>query len=634
MLKDDYDMFGMLNNKEKNELRNFLLTRYPPIVQKKLNGVYSQPNWWKKHAKLKYYEFLSFQKEQKNLENLQEAIYLFLENLEEPPLCSCGRKKKFINLLEGYTEVCNNKSCSFHREFINQKRKQTCLQRYGVENVSQSSLIKKKKEQTFLKKYGCYYFQTEEFKQKVKQKWLQKYGVDNPFKAEEIKQKLKQVLLKKYGGIGFGSSVLKQKIQQTCLEKYGSPTIGNVPEIVEKRINTCLKKYGTKSPACSDEVKAKLREICRKKYGVEWTAQKHIKHFENYNLNFVLKHFVDENGLFEIKKASEYFNVSYNVWYQNPEFAGKLPPAKKEFGEFENEIVEYLKSLDSSLYVEKNVKGVLNNPNFELDIFLPDYRIAIEFDGLMWHSFGMSEVSTFNNYMYESEQKYKHLEKTRQCEEQGIRLFHIFENEWILKQNVWKSILANVLNKNIRKIYARDCKVREVSSEETQRFLNENHLQGYIPAKVNLGLFLDNELVSLVSFGKPRFNKNYEWELFRFCNKLFTSVVGGFSKLFTHFVEHHKPKSVITYVDRRYGVGSVYKRAGFTFLKKSEPDYFYFKKGTLELYHRSNFQKHLLKEKLEYFDETKTETENMYLNGYRKIYDCGNLVYVWKRRKP
>ncbi len=749
-------------------LVEFLKEKYPPVIEGKLAGIFYQKRWWNKNAVLDYYNYIKDFQRKNQLGSFPEAVYLILHGIDSVPLCECGRRKRFLNLQNGYAETCGNRHCFYFQQVqhekakktwmekygvdnprkaeeiqkkiyltclrkygvdvpaksgkikekikqtcierygvdnpmkvegfkqklkeslikkyeglgfgstilrqkiqrtcirkygvdnlreldeINNRIKQTCLEKYGVdnpfkskeirgkakrtslekygfENPSQSPLVKEKRKQTCLKKYEREnYCETQEFKEKTTTIWREKYGVDNPFKAEEIKEKIKEIQLKKYGGMGLGSPILKQKIQQTCLERYGSPTVGNVPEIIKKRINTCLKKYGAKSPACSGVVKTKLRELCRKKYGVEWPAQKHIKHFENYNLDFVLKHFVDKNGFFEIKKASEYFNVSYNVWYQNPEFAGKLPPAKKEFGEFENEIVEYLKSLDSSLYIERNVKGVLNNPNFELDIFLPDNKIAIEFDGLVWHSFGMSEVPAFNNYMFESELKYRHLEKTEQCEKQGIRLFHIFENEWILKQDIWKSILANALGKNIRRIYARICEVKEISNEEAQDFLTENHLQGYIPAKIHLGLFLDNELVSLMSFGKSRFNKNYEWELYRFCNKLSTSVIGGFSKLFKYFVETYAPKNVVSYVDRRYGKGGVYEKAGFELIGKTKPDYYYFEKGSLELYHRSNFQKHLLKEKLEYFDETKTETENMYLNGYRKIYDCGNLIYLWR----
>jgi hypothetical protein len=139
---------------------------------------------------------------------------------------------------------------------------------------------------------------------------------------------------------------------------------------------------------------------------------------------------------------------------------------------------------------------------------IPDYGLAIEYDGLYWHSSG--DVLTENRDY--------HLEKTTKCEEKGLNLLHIFENEWQnqSKQQIWKSIIRNKLGKS-NKIYARKCEIREVSNKESVRFLENNHLQGSASASIRYGLYHNDALVALMTFGKSRFNKNIDWELIRYC---------------------------------------------------------------------------------------------------------------------
>jgi hypothetical protein len=131
-----------------------------------------------------------------------------------------------------------------------------------------------------------------------------------------------------------------------------------------------------------------------------------------------------------------------------------------------------------------------------------------------------------------------------------------------------------------------------------------------------------------MTFGKSRFNKKYKYELLRFCNKLGYHIPGSASKLLKYFERNYKPKSLISYADRRWSRGNVYEKLGFKMIGKSKPNYWYFKLTSNIRYSRINFQKHKLKDILEKFDETLSESENMKLNGYNRIYDCGNLVYV------
>jgi hypothetical protein len=227
--------------------------------------------------------------------------------------------------------------------------------------------------------------------------------------------------------------------------------------------------------------------------------------------------------------------------------------------------------------------------------------------------------------------KFYHLDKTNKCEQQNIQLIHIFENEWKTKQDIVKSILRNKLGKSQNRIYARRCEIKEISVSEKNDFLNKNHIQGKDQSTIKLGAFFNNELVSVMTFGTPRYDKKIEAELIRFANKQNTIVVGIASKMLNYFIKIHKPKSIISYADRRYSTGNLYEKIGFTLSHISFPRYWYMtKKNYLELFHRSNFTKNRIKQNYPNLDFSKTEWELMQELGYNRIWDCGTKVYIWR----
>ena len=295
----------------------------------------------------------------------------------------------------------------------------------------------------------------------------------------------------------------------------------------------------------------------------------------------------------------------------------KCPTCAGQLSEIEGRLRSFvIEELDEN--VIKNDMELLGNRK-ELDILSHKNNIAIEMNGLYCHS---EEQGKDKNY---------HLNKTKKCLEKGIRLFHIFEDEWRVKPEIWKSILRYNFGKVSNKIYARKCDIRIVDNFDTKRFLNENHLQGYSNCSISLGLYYNDELVSILTFGKSRFDMNIEWELIRYATILNTLVIGGFQKLFKYFIKTYEPDSIVSYADKRYSIGNIYRSVGMTEIENSAVNYYYFNKREGIRYSRHQFQKHKLKNKLLIFNESLSEVENMRLNGFNRIYDCGNYKFVWKK---
>ena len=267
----------------------------------------------------------------------------------------------------------------------------------------------------------------------------------------------------------------------------------------------------------------------------------------------------------------------------------------------EKDILNWLKSYN--INIVENSRSIISP--LELDFYLPDYKLAIEFNGLYFHS---EKGGKNKNY---------HLNKTNLCKEKGIQLIHVFENEWINKQDIVKSIILAKLRIFERRIFARKCQIRELTNKEYRDFVELNHIQGFVSAKHKIGLFYQDELVQICSFGKSRFKKD-EIELIRHCSKLNTQIIGGLSKLLSYY----NFSNLVTYVDLRYGNGSGYKN--WELIEQTKPNYWYWKSGYI-LESRIKYQKHKLKNLLEKFDPNLSEHENMLNNGFTRIWDCGNL---------
>lgn len=599
----------------------------------------------------------------KNCENCGNII----EKTSKKRFCDLKCANEFQKKKNTVERICINCHKKFYVLKSSKKLKlcsDECVLEYSKSKERNDKRLNTLKSNTF-DKYGVeWYFQTTEYKDKYEQTCLSKYGVSNVLKNPDIRERIKQTNIEKYGVDVVTKNIdIQKKIKNTNLQKYGVERPLQNIDIKNKFISTCKSRYGVDWSTKSEEikniikksvfdkygvdnvfnldiVKNKIRQTLLDKYGndivmhIDTIIEKVILSRHKHTYKRILTEY--KNDILPLFTEDEYKGGGYDKLYKfkcvkcGNEFdhwiySGIIPrceicyPKNSGTSHYETDIKEFLMEcgiLESDIIM--NTKKVLPSGK-ELDIYIPEKKLAIEFDGIKWHSekFGGKDS------------KY-HLNKTNECESLGIRLVHIFENEWIYKNDIVKSILKSKLNKYDVTIYARNCIVKEVPTKEKDNFLIINHLQGKDISSYKYGLYYNDELISIMTFSKSRFNKNVEFEMVRYSNKLNYKIIGGASKLFSYFIKTIHPKSIISFSDRRYFDGRLYEKLGFNFIENTSPNYFYFQdKNEFVLRNRISFQKHKLLNLLEKYDPKLTEIENMWSNGYDRIFDCGNKKYIF-----
>ena len=480
-------------------------------------------------------------------------------------------------------EFCSNK-CKIDSGKVRGRIVQTTLERYGSISSLGNKAVREKGKQTNLERHGMENGGwSKQAQDKIKATCQERYGTDSPGASEEIRDKMQTTILEKYGSITpFGNKEIQQKIKNKIFAKYGTENILALEKYRNKEKN---KK--TKSSKFDDSV------------------------FEDSEL---IDKLMTDNGWKSVAKAAGYSQESHSATYRKLKLYGYDSSLWNEGVSVpEKEIKAFIEILGfkPKLNTRKVIKGV------ELDIFVEEKNFAIEFDGIYWHS--------SNNKESDKYQSARHLKKTNLCDESNINLVHIFENEWYDKKDIWKSVIRNKLGKS-KRLYARKCEIRDVDVKIANDFCKINHLQGSTPCSFAKGLYYNDDLVMVATFGKSRYRKDDVLELIRMCSVLDHVIVGGASKLFNTI-----SVPFISYANRRWSSGNVYNILNGKLENISGPSYWYIKSGVL--YHRSTYMKHKLKHRLEKFDPTLTEVENCYNDGLRRIWDCGQLVYLFNTEK-
>jgi len=383
------------------------------------------------------------------------------------------------------------------------------------------------------------------------------------------------------------------------------------------------------SNRCSSQLNSyKVKETLLKTHGV--THQSHIlenklklqdKKIERIKSNIqagvLLKY---DNDVLHIKcdKCSEIHEIEYKVWTQrvqlNLDWRDCITGYNNGSSNGELEVLEFIKNNYTGEIII-NDRKILSGK--EVDIWLPQLNIAIEFNGLYWHC----EVFKSKDY---------HHNKWRDLNNLGIQLIQIWEDEWINKKAIVKSRLLNLLGKS-NKIWARKCELKEVPSRDANLFLKQNHLQGPVNSSIRYGLYYSGELISLMTFGKPRKGLRYKsdttniYELYRFCNKLGITVIGGASRLFKHFIKSNRVDEVFSYSALEWP-GKLYTNLGMNLVDISNHSFWYIgnhKRVSRHTYNKQNLIKMG-------FDKNKTADQIIKELKIHKIWGPGNKRYVLK----
>ncbi|MCD8211649.1 MAG: hypothetical protein LUC17_01305 [Oscillospiraceae bacterium] len=528
--------------------------------------------------------------------------------LNDPSRKEANREKAEKTMLDRYgvKHPLQNKQ-------IKQKAEDTLMMHYGVSTPMKNTELQEKSKKTSLEKYGVEHpQQSEVVKQKTKKTCNEKYGVDSPGQSSEIRERQTNTFLSHYGKDvnPNGSKELTKKRQDTCQEKYGKSSYTQTDEYKEISKKHSLKKYGVSNPMQNEDIKQKVKNTNLKRYGVEnpmqseEIKQRMVTTVQNkYGVNSVL-------GLNEIRDKIKETNLEkYGVpWYCMTEECKYLNG--RTISKFNYNFQEEL----SRNGIETELEFRIENRYY--DFHIKNTNILLELNPTITHT---TAFNIYDNSLSGKPKNY-HLVKTKLATDNRYRCINIWD--WDNYQKI-----INTLQEKTT-IYARKCDVKEVDIKEASKFLNNYHFQGSCRNQLVIyGLYYNNELISLMSFGKPRYNKNYDWELLRYCTKSIINVVGGASKLFKTFVRNNKG-TIISYCDMSKFSGSLYSTLGFTLQTISKPTKHWSKKS-------NHITDNLLRQRG--FDQLFgtnygkgiSNEELMIQNKWLPVYDCGQATYVY-----
>lgn len=356
-----------------------------------------------------------------------------------------------------------------------------------------------------------------------------------------------------------------------------------------------------------DETKFITCKICGKKMSRITTT-----HLQQHNLTY-------EDYVLKYGKDSMISQESHNKQSKASIIQNKVMVFHKT-SNAEREIKQHIESFGIFCKADHTI---LNGQ--ELDIFIPSHNIAIEYNGNHYHT---EQSGKDKNY---------HLDKTIQCLSNGVRLLHIFEDEYMLHKDIVLSKIDHILHININKpkIYGRKTNIKEISFEEAELFLNKNHIQGSVKSTIYLGAFYNDELIGVMTFLREKENS---YNLNRFATIITSSCIGVGGKLFNYFIKNYNPFEIKSFLDRRWVFNednNLYTNLGFKFICYTPPEYRYYNSSVhrYKRFHKFGFRKQILHKKYN-LPLTMTEWEMCQKLGYERIWDCGLIKYIWKKEEP
>lgn len=450
---------------------------------------------------------------------------------------------------------------------------------------------------SFCGKTGVCQCARESVSQKVAEK---KSQYTDEFK-KNIQEKKKTTNLKHYGVENVGQ-LAKSRYAHTLT--YADPT--KVDEINQRIKDTKQLRYHDYNYNNPEKIKQTYKQKRDQGFWINKFPEKNIEALENKDK---LLELYTKNNPAEI---ADILNVHVQTVYRYLNLHDLRDPFKSTD---EEELVRYIQSLGIQNIV-RNTRKLLPSRK-EIDIYLPDFKIAIEYNGVYWHHEDVAHIT--RDY---------HYKKFIECESLGIQLITIFSNFWHSKKEIVKNILQIKLNQyKGHTFYARKCRVEEIDNKIAKTFLDSYHIQGYTPSSLCLGLFSSNELVAVMTFSKSRTGigkVNNNTELVRFASA--GLIVGAAGKLLTHYKKRFPSETIISYSDNEWSKGDLYKKLGFCLESEIKYSYWYLTPRKHKLYHRFTFSKQKLISKG--FDVDKSESQITKEMGLLKVWDCGKRKWI------
>jgi len=395
-----------------------------------------------------------------------------------------------------------------------------------------------------------------------------------------------------------------QKRDQTNLAKYGYSNAALNQTVKEKTKQTCLQRYGTEFPLQSEEVQDKIKVNCLQKYGVKSPLSSEV--FQDK----ARKTFVERHGPQKMQFARAAWPNGANpfTWPAVQEKIKKYLQEKESSSSYEVEIAIWL--TENNVTFERNNRTICEGK--EVDFYLPDYNLAIEFNGLYWH------CDIYRDSKY-------HKLKFDLCAKNNIRLLTIFEDEWNEHKDTIKSHILHLCKQTKTNIGARKCQIKPIDFQITQKFLGQHHIQGVTGRfSISLGAFHNDVLMAVVTLSKMK--KVNEYDMTRYAINQTYSYPGLFSK-FLSYIQNNYPqiKEIITFADLRWSIGDVYLKTGFVIDSYLKPGYCYtdFK----QRFHKFNFRKNKLASRFGVDITGKTERQLMEELDFARLWDCGKIKF-------
>ena len=446
----------------------------------------------------------------------------------------------------------------------NISRRKTSLDRYGTDNPAQSEIVK----------------------QRTRENNLKKWGYDNPSKSPVIKDKIKSTFLRNYN-VDNPMKVpeIAEKLKHRCLDTYGG--LGLQSPIIRSKVeSTNLEKYGYENPLGNPEIRKKILDERESRTGYRYCSS-------------------DPNVKAAISKAcQEKYGVLWNC--MRPECRNA------------SNVISKVNQHFASVLDQHNIVYEMEYPihRFVYDFYLPNHQVVIEINPTITHNSYFSIYGDSNIIAPDY-----HSNKTHTAHLVGLKCIHVWD---------WDDIsrIVSILGSKV-KIGARNCELRPILKTEAEKFTSKYHLSGSCRGQiVCYGLFFQNQLVQVMTFGKPRYNHNYDFELLRLCTDTNYQIVGGASKLFKQFLLDHPNSTVISYCDRSKFSGNVYDNIGMKY-HDTTPSNKIWSKGseyiTQNLLNQRGYD--------QLFDTNygkgTSNTDLMLQSGWLPVYDCGQYVFTY-----